>query len=78
MQAGVAAVICDVVVSMSRNILKLRRLLPIIMLVGAFAASWFFDINVVLIIILCAIVGAADTWHQERTDKKKKEGGEKL
>ena len=34
MQAGVAAVICDVVVSMSQNIFKLRRILPVIMLAG--------------------------------------------
>ena len=66
MQAGVAAVICDVVFSMGRNILKLRRVLPRIMMAGAFVASWFFGINVVLVILICAVVGAADTWNRER------------
>lgn len=66
MQAGVAAVICDVVFSMGRNILKLRRVLPFIMMAGAFVASWFFGINVVLVILICAVVGAADTWNRER------------
>ncbi len=66
MQAGVAAVICDVVFSMGRNILKLRRVLPLIMMAGAFVASWFFGINVVLVILICAVVGAADTWNRER------------
>ena len=66
MQAGVAAVICDVVFSMGRNILKLRRVLPLIMMAGAFVASWFFGINVVLVILSCAVVGAADTWNRER------------
>lgn len=70
MQAGVAAVICDVVVSMSQNIFKLRRILPVIMLAGAFAASWLLDINVVLIILLCAVIGAVDTWHREHTKKE--------
>ncbi len=78
MQAGVAAVICDVVVSMSQNIFKLRRALPVIMLAGAFIASWFFNINVVLIILLCAVVGATDTWYQEHKGKDKKKGEKKL
>lgn len=78
MQAGVAAVICDVVVSMSRNIFKLRRALPVIMLAGAFIASWFLNINVVLIILLCAVVGATDTWYQEHKGKDKKKGEKKL
>ncbi len=70
MQAGVAAVICDVVVSMGWNIFKLRRVLPVIMMAGAFVASWFFDVNVVLVILLCAVVGAVDTWRRERAGKK--------
>lgn len=78
MQAGVAAVICDVVVSMSRNIFKLRRALPVIMLAGAFIASWFLNINVVIIILLCAVVGATDTWYQEYKGKDKKKGEKKL
>ncbi len=75
MQAGVAAVICDVVVSMGWNIFKLRRVLPVIMMAGAFLASWFFDVNVVLVILLCAVVGAVDTWRRERAGKKE---GKKL
>lgn len=75
MQAGVAAVICDVVVSMGWNIFKLRRILPVIMMAGAFVASWFFDINVVLVILICAVVGAIDTWRRERAGKKE---GKKL
>lgn len=74
MQAGVAAVICDVVVSMGWNVLKLRRVLPVIMLVGAFVASCFFDWNVVLIILVCAVIGALDTWRRERAEKKKGKG----
>ena len=74
MQAGVAAVICDVVVSMGWNVLKLRRVLPVIMLVGAFVASCFFDWNVVLIILVCAVIGAVDTWRRERDEKNKEKG----
>ena len=73
MQAGVAAVICDVVVTMSRSILQLRRILPVLMLIGAFIASWIFSINVVYIILFCAVVGALDTWHREKNEKSRKE-----
>ena len=74
MQAGVAAVICDVVVSMGWNVFKLRRVLPVLMLVGAFVASCFFEWNVVLIILVCAVIGAVDTWRRERAEKKKGKG----
>lgn len=73
MQAGVAAVICDVVVTMSRSILQLRRILPVLMLIGAFIASWVFSINVIYIILFCAVVGALDTWYREKTEKSRKE-----
>lgn len=74
MQAGVAAVICDVVVSMGWNVLKLRRVLPVLMLVGAFVSSCFFDWNVVLIILVCAVIGAVDTWRRERDEKNEEKG----
>ena len=73
MQAGVAAVICDVVVTMSRSILQLRRILPVLMLIGAFIASWVFSINIIYIILFCAVVGALDTWHREKNEKSRKE-----
>ena len=73
MQAGVAAVICDVVVTMSRSILQLRRILPVLMLIGALIASWVFSINVIYIILFCAVIGALDTWHREKTEKSRKE-----
>lgn len=67
MLAGVAAVICDVVVTMLQGIFKERRILPVIVLLAAFAAVRFFDVNIVLIILICGIIGAADTFHREQT-----------
>lgn len=69
MQAGVAAVICDVVLTMGRSVLGERRVLPVVMLLGAFAAARFFGVNVVVIILVCGAVGAADLWCRERTSK---------
>lgn len=65
MLAGVAAVICDVVVTMGRSIVRQKRILPIAVLVGVFVAVWFFKINVIAIILVCGLIGAADTLYRE-------------
>ena len=49
MQAGVAAVICDVVLTMGASVLKSRRLLYLLTLGGAFIAVYFFKVNVCLL-----------------------------
>lgn len=64
MQAGVAAVIFDVVYTMTRNVLKQKRLLPLLTLAGAFVASWFLDVHILLILLVCAALGL---WDMHRT-----------
>lgn len=66
MTAGVAAVICDVVLSMGMTIFKQKRILPILVLLASFIAVRFFHVNIILIIFLCGIVGAADAYYQMR------------
>ncbi|MCI6377312.1 MAG: chromate transporter [Clostridiales bacterium] len=67
MLAGVAAVICDVVITMGKEIFNQKRLLPIIVLFAVFAAVHFWGVSIVLIIFLCGILGAADTlWHKKK------------
>jgi len=66
MLAGVAAVICDVVFTMGKAVLKQKRFLPVAVLLASFAAARFFDVNIILIILVCGLLGAADTLHQER------------
>ena len=61
MLAGVAAVIANVVIDLCRSVLKLKRLLPVLVMLGAFAAARFFNVNILLIILLCGLIGAADT-----------------
>ena len=58
MQAGVAAVIIDVVYSMASQVVKSKKLLPISMMILVFIATYFLKINIILIIIVCGIVGA--------------------
>ena len=69
--AGVAAVICDVVLTMGGSVLRQKRVLPVLVLVGSFAAARFWGVNIMVIILVCGLIGAADTCCQE---KKKKEG----
>lgn len=58
MQAGVAAVIADVVLTMSADILKEHHIQPVIILVIAFAATAILHVNVILIILICGVIGA--------------------
>lgn len=69
MLCGVAAVIFDVVINMSKTILQQKRLLPLLIMAGAFMAVRFFSVNIMIIILVCAVIGATDTLHQEKSGK---------
>ena len=71
MLAGVAAVVCDMVISMTKNILKLKRRLPVVVLLTSFAAVYFFDVNIMIVILSCGIIGALDTWLRRRERDEK-------
>ena len=57
MQAGVAAVIADVVYTMARGVAKVKKIMPAVIMAAAFAATYFFDVNVMLILLVCALLG---------------------
>lgn len=66
MNVGVAAVICDVVLTMGGGILRQKRWLYVAVMLLAFCASWFLKVNVVLVILCCGAIGAADTLLSRR------------
>jgi len=70
MLAGVAAVICDVVITMIKGIFRQKRILPIAVLLASFAAVRFFDANIILVILVCGVVGAVDTFLRERAGRE--------
>ena len=70
MLAGVAAVICDVVLTMGWNIVKQKKWLPILVLAGAFVAVRVFGVNIMYIILACALIGAGDTLLRERRERR--------
>jgi chromate transporter len=57
MRAGVAAVIIDVIIKMSRNVIKTKNSISIGIMIVALIASVILDINAALIIILCGVFG---------------------
>ena len=59
MQAGVGAVIASVVYDMALDIFKQKSAGSVVIMACAFAASCFFNINVVYIILACAALGLA-------------------
>lgn len=71
MQAGVAAVICDVVLTMGGSISKSKDIVSILVMVLAFIATYVFKINVMYIILVCGIIGALKVIL---VDNKKKVG----
>lgn len=74
MQAGVAAVIANVVITMAAGVCRQKRVLPICIMLGTFIASALLQVNVVLCILACACIGFADTIIQTR---KNAQGGKK-
>lgn len=70
MLAGVAAVICDVALTMAASIVRSRRLLPVLVMAASFVTVRFFNVNIILIILVCGILGALDSRRGETAGKE--------
>ena len=70
MQAGVGAVIAQVVWEMGSGIVKDRQWISVCIMIAAFAANYIFGVNVILIILFCALIGVARTIRSEKARKK--------
>ena len=57
MQAGVAAVILDVVCGLGLGVVKGRSPLHLALMAAAFCAAFFWDVNVILLILAAAGIG---------------------
>jgi chromate transporter len=71
MQAGIAAVILEVVLGMGYHVFKEKNILSILIMISAFFASFFFHINVIYIIVICGFLGAILTIHKEKKESHK-------
>lgn len=72
MQAGVSAVIIDVVIEMGGLIVKSKKIIPMLLMVAAFIAVTVFHVNVALVILTCGVIGFLMT-----TKKLRKRGQQK-
>ena len=67
MQAGVAALILDVVFDLTINLSKRQRPMHVFMLAAAFVATFLFNVNVVFIILTAALIGVfLSLWDRKR------------
>lgn len=57
MQAGVSAVICDVVLNLGSGIVKEKDITSIIVMILAFIATFYFKVNVIYTIFACGLIG---------------------
>lgn len=71
MQAGVAAVILNVVFDLGGKVLQERSALSIVLMLLAFIATFVFNVNVVLIILIAAAAGAASVLAARAKEAKK-------
>lgn len=70
MQAGVAAVIADVVINMGANITNTKEIFSIVIMITAFIVAFVFKVNVVFIILACAVIGAVKFLITQKSSKK--------
>ncbi|HEY8421753.1 MAG TPA: chromate transporter [Thermoclostridium sp.] len=70
MQAGIAAIIADVVLNLGENVLKEKDILSAAIMVGAFASTFFLKINVIYIILVCGGIGALKIIIQMKKKRK--------
>ncbi|HIS25923.1 MAG TPA: chromate transporter [Candidatus Pullilachnospira intestinigallinarum] len=72
MQAGVGAVIASVVYDMGSGVVKSRDWLGIFLMAVVFVLNYFLNVNVMLLIIACGLLGVVRTLLESKREK----GGE--
>ena len=70
MQAGVAAVIADVVANLGGKVIRSKSIFQIALMIAAFLATWVFGMNVALIILVCGALSAVRTLWTERKGRE--------
>lgn len=68
MQAGIAAVITDVVIGLAGNIVKKKKLLSIAVMIGAFILVFFFDVNVMIVVLFAGLLGVLAMLYRRKQE----------
>ncbi len=75
MQAGVAAVTINVTITMAGNVLKDKEVFSLGMLIAASVATVVFDVDIIVILLICGLVGGAYYWKKSKGMADGKEQG---
>ncbi len=70
MRAGVAAVIVDVVMKMSLDVVRRKDPVAIVTMAAAFIAAYFFNINVIWVILASGVIGLLNYFWKKRKGGK--------
>ena len=71
MQAGVAAIIIDVVLNMGQDMFKEKEKPSIFLMIITFILSHFFKISVIYLLIICIAIGSLKTYLKTKGKEKK-------
>ena len=71
MRAGVAAVICDVVINLAKHIFQSKNMFSIILLAATFLMTYVFGLSAMTIILFCLLAGIGALLVDLRKDGKK-------
>lgn len=69
MQAGVAAVMINVTVTMAKSVIGEKRAVSMVMLVCASVAVVVFGVDIIAVILVCGIISGLLTWKNSREGK---------
>lgn len=69
MRSGVGALIVSVIWDMGSNVMKEKKVFPVIVLICAFVANYWFNVNIMLIIFVCIVLGVVRTVYGNRKEK---------
>ena len=70
MRAGVAAVICEVVINLATNVIKTGQVLYIALMIIAFIMTYVLGISAITVILLCILVGIVNLILDIKNSKK--------
>lgn len=73
MQPAIAAIIADVTMTLGWNVIKKKQVLFVVIMLLAFVCNYILKINVISIIISCAVIGAIHAVYTEKHGNKLKE-----
>lgn len=74
MEAGVAALIVDLIIDMVRMVMREKSLLLTAMIPAAFISSFFLNINVAVILIFCCVICIGTVWLKNHRSSRQESG----